>query len=130
MKKLLLSLGLLAFWAPIALAQNNSIAAESGKPVRALRMMAVGPDCKPRDMGTPYITEEPKHGQAYLQRRNVSVDDKRCGKITLRALDLYYKSKPGFKGSDSFDFALIREADQTNSGGRETRKFRLRVEVR
>ncbi|MCA3626944.1 MAG: hypothetical protein IOC49_06845 [Methylobacterium sp.] len=82
MKKLLLSVGLLVFWAPIAFAQSKPIIAESGKPARALRMFFVGPDCKSRDIGTPYFTDEPKHGKAYLQVQNVSIDHKRCGKIT------------------------------------------------
>ncbi len=47
----------------------------------------------------------------------------------LKATEIYYRSK-SFKGRDSFDFALVREADQTGSGGRETHVFRFPVEVR
>lgn len=130
MKKFLLSLGLLVFWTPIVFAQSKTVKAESGKPVQALRIYSEGPDCKSLSIGKPYITEEPKHGKAYLQSQNVAVDHQRCGKITVQATDIYYRSKAGYKGSDSFDLSLVREADQTSSGGRETQIFRFPVEVR
>lgn len=107
------------------------IPVESGKPKAVIRLAKLDTrDCKIKPEGTVYIEVPPQHGRAEVKFEEASGVNSKCGKVNGKVIRVFYTSKRGYKGVDQIEFRQVIEADQSKSGGRELRLYRIPIEVR
>lgn len=101
-------------------ARSFTRSAQSGQTISIISYYTWNPDCTPA-FGTVKLLNKPRHGKvgkrmvtkAIGPSRVVGVDG--CYGKPIKALEVFYTSNPGFRGSDSFSFDVtfrrLREVD-------------------
>ena len=106
-----LSLALTGLSTGAAFAQARSATAKSGQETKLGEHMRVGKDCGPPAVAGQEFTvvKQPANGsittrQATAELKNATGPNEKCKGKSFPAVQVYYKSKDGWKGSDSFSY--------------------------
>jgi hypothetical protein len=96
--------------------------ARSGEPVRVAYYFTVSTDCKISSLPVS-VAAAPAHGVAVVKESKLKTKRaKRCGEIEGPTNVLYYKSKVGYTGDDTFTYKV------TDSSGK-SQEYVVQIKV-
>jgi hypothetical protein len=135
MKKKFYALGLVALccalggYSEVSWAQAVKNAA-SGKPTPIVDFPFVdSATCKLTAPGKFIFEKQPANGRVEIRQVAVEADHRTCGRIKGNASRIVYTSRAGFVGADLVEFMLIIEPEHSARGARETRTYRVTMNV-
>ena len=88
-------------------------AARSGEPARVAYYFTISADCKVSSLPIS-VAAAPAHGVAVVKESKVKTKRaKRCGEIEGPTNVLYYRSKLGYTGDDTFTYKVTKSSGQS-----------------
>jgi hypothetical protein len=105
---------------PAPTTTNSSVVhAQSGIDARIREHQAWGPDCTPRPVNIR-IVEPPQSGTATIRDETLPVsaagshpnNDPACIGRPIAGKSIYYKSNPGFRGTDRLGYLISYRSDE------------------
>lgn len=114
-----------------ASAAPRPVVVEAGKPGVIYQIAHLDPkDCKLKPAGAVQMEAPPQNGKAEVKLAEATGKNSKCGEVRGKIIRVHYAPKPGYKGPDQVEFVLVVEPDQSKSGARERRSYRIPIEVR
>ena len=103
----------------------------SGKPTPLTSFPFVDKStCQLSSLGEFVFDKQPENGKVEIRQVIAGGEHKTCGHFKGKVSRLYYTSRPGYVGPDVVEFLLVVEPEKSNRGARETRRYRILVNVR
>jgi hypothetical protein len=105
---------------------ERSVKAQPDKDVRVGIYVNVQPDCTSGPLPTIRLSDPPSNGRVVVKRANVGATNyKQCLSLQVPGLVAFYRSKPGFSGTDTLSLEVklpdgktqIQRITVTVSGG-------------
>ena len=107
-----LALAVLAMAAVPALAQQRNATVKPGQEAKLGEHMRIGRDCGPPAGNQEFtVTKQPANGavttrQASVELKGQTGANEKCNGKSYPAIQVFYKSKDGWKGSDTFSYKV------------------------